>query len=196
LAGVATTHPLYGENRHGSIGLALPGIECRVADADDPTRTMPYDEVGEIVVRGSIVMQGYYGNDEATKEATTADGWLRTGDLGRMDKDGYFYVVDRKKDLIITGGFNIYPAELERVVAAHPAVAMVAVGSQQDELKGEVAKAYIVLKPGMTATADDVLSFCRKHLAAYKMPRSVQFVDDLPKTSTGKVMRRMLKTLD
>ncbi|HWL73420.1 MAG TPA: AMP-binding protein, partial [Burkholderiaceae bacterium] len=196
LAGVATTHPLYGQNRHGSIGLAIPGIECRIADTDDPTRSLPPEEVGEILVRGSIVMLGYYGNDEATKEAIGADGWLRTGDLGRMDKDGYFYVVDRKKDLIITGGFNVYPAELERVVAAHPAVAMVAVGSQQDEVKGEVAKAYIVLKPGMTATAEDVLSFCREHLAAYKMPRSIQFVDHLPKTSTGKLMRRMLKTLD
>lgn len=196
LAGVATTHPVYGQNRHGSVGLAIPGIECRIADVDDPTRTLPPEEVGEIVVRGPIVMQGYYGNEEASNEAIISGGWLRTGDLGRVDKDGYFYVVDRKKDLIITGGFNVYPAELERIVAAHPAVSMVAVGPQSDDLKGEVAKAYIVLKPGMTATEDEVLSFCRQHLAAYKMPRVVQFVEDLPKTSTGKLMRRKLKNLD
>jgi long-chain acyl-CoA synthetase len=113
-----------------------------------------------------------------------------------MDEQGYIYIVDRKKDLIITGGFNVYPAELERVVSGHPAVAMVGVGPQKDDLKGEVAKAYVVLKPGVTATADDILAYCRTQLAAYKVPRSVQFVADLPKTSSGKIMRRELKTLD
>jgi long-chain acyl-CoA synthetase len=141
-------------------------------------------------------MQGYYGNAEATRATIEPDGWLHTGDVGRMDADGYIYIVDRKKDLIITGGYNVYPAELERVIAAHPAVAMVAVGSQPDEVKGELAKAYVVLKAGAQADAEAILAHCRAHLAAYKVPRAVQFVADLPKTSTGKVMRRELRTLD
>jgi len=196
LGGVATTNPFYGENRHGSIGLGEPGMTFRIADADDASKTMPPGEVGELMARGSMVMQGYYGNEKATRDTIEPDGWLHTGDLGKMDEQGYIYIVDRKKDLIITGGFNIYPAELERVVSGHPAVAMVGVGPQQDDLKGEVAKAYVVLKPGATATTDDILAYCRTQLAAYKVPRSVQFVADLPKTSSGKIMRRELKTLD
>jgi long-chain acyl-CoA synthetase len=113
-----------------------------------------------------------------------------------MDPEGYIHVVDRKKDMILTAGYNVYPAELERVIAAHPAVAMVAVGSQPDALKGEVAKAYIVAKTGAKIDEEGVLSFCRERLAAYKVPRLVQFVTDLPKTSTGKILRRQLKTLD
>jgi long-chain acyl-CoA synthetase len=168
----------------------------RIADPEDASKTLPPGEVGEIMARGNMVMQGYYGNEKATRDTIEPDGWLHTGDLGKMDAEGYIYIVDRKKDLIITGGFNVYPAELERVVSGHPAVAMVGVGPKQDDLKGEVAKAYVVLKPGATATADDILAYCREHLAAYKVPRSVQFVADLPKTSSGKIMRRELKTLD
>jgi long-chain acyl-CoA synthetase len=141
-------------------------------------------------------MQGYYGNPAATQETIEPDGWLHTGDVARRDAEGYIYIVDRKKDLIITGGYNIYPAELERVIAAHPAVAMVAVGGQPDDIKGEVAKAYVVLKVGAVADAEAILAHCRAHLAAYKVPRAVQFVPDLPKTSTGKILRRELKTLD
>ena len=148
------------------------------------------------MVRGPIVMQGYYGNERATRETIEPDGWLHTGDLARIDVDGYIHVIDRKKDMILTAGYNIYPAELERVIAAHPAVAMVAVGSQPDELKGEIAKAYIVLKTGSQVEEERILSFCRERLAAYKVPRQVQFVADLPKTSTGKIMRRQLRTLD
>jgi len=113
-----------------------------------------------------------------------------------MDDNGHIFIVDRKKDLILTAGFNIYPAELERVIAAHPAVALVAVGPRTDELKGEIAKAYIVLKNGAEGDAEDIIAFCRRDLAAYKVPREIQFVADLPKTSTGKVMRRELHTLD
>ncbi len=141
-------------------------------------------------------MQGYYANERATRETVEPDGWLHTGDLARKDAEGYIHVVDRKKDMILTAGYNVYPAELERVIAAHPAVAMVAVGGQPDEVKGEIAKAYIVLKAGARVDEQGVLSFCRERLAAYKVPRQVQFVADLPKTSTGKIMRRHLKTLD
>lgn len=196
LGGVATTNPYYGENRHGSIGLGEPGMTFRIADAEDASKTLAPGEVGELMARGTMVMQGYYGNEQATRDTIDPDGWLHTGDLGKMDEAGYIYIVDRKKDLIITGGFNVYPAELERVVSGHPAVAMVGVGPKQDDLKGEVAKAYVVLKPGTVATQDDILSYCREHLAAYKVPRAVQFVADLPKTSSGKIMRRELKTLD
>jgi len=196
LGGLGTTHPVYGPNKHGSIGPALPYTEARVADVDDASRTLPCGEVGELMIRGPLVMQGYYGNEVATKEAIEEDGWLHTGDLAKMDPDGCAYIVDRKKDMILTAGYNVYPAELERVVAAHPSVAMVAVGSQPDEVKGEIAKAYVVLKQGATGDADSILEFCRQHLAAYKVPRKLQFVDDLPKTSTGKIMRRLLRDLD
>ena len=196
IAGLGTTHPYYGPNRHGSIGIALPYVECRIADVADPSRTLGPGEVGELMVRGPIVMQGYFGNPEATHETIEPDGWLHTGDLAHMDADGFIYIVDRKKDMIITAGYNVYPAELERVISQHPAVAMVAVGSQPDELKGEIAKAYVVRKHGAWANEEEILSFCREHLAAYKVPRAVQFVDDLPRTSTGKIMRRMLRTLD
>jgi long-chain acyl-CoA synthetase len=196
IAGLGTTHPFYGMNRHGSIGIALPYVECRIVDADDARKTLSYDKVGELMIRGPIVMQGYYGDEEATRQVMEPDGWLHTGDLARMDEEGYFYIVDRKKDMILTAGYNVYPAELERVIAEHPAVAMVAVGSQPDEIKGEVAKAYVVLKEGAQADEESILAFCRERLAAYKVPRKVQFVAVLPKTSTGKIMRRQLKTLD
>ncbi len=196
LAGAATTNPFYAENRHGSIGLPFPGVLARIADVEDAAKTMEPDEVGELMIKGPLVMLGYYGNEKATKEAIEPDGWMHTGDVGKMDADGYFYIVDRRKDMILTGGFNIYPAELERVIAAHPAVAMVAVGGQPDETKGEIAKAYIVLRDGAKADADAIIAYCREQMAAYKVPKRVQFVEDLPKTSTGKVMRRELKTLD
>jgi long-chain acyl-CoA synthetase len=196
IAGLGTTHPCYGPNRHGSIGISLPYVECRIADVADGSGMLGPGEVGELMVRGPIVMQGYFGNPEATHETIEPDGWLHTGDLAQTDADGYIYIVDRKKDMINTAGYNVYPAELERVISEHPAVAMVAVGSQPDELKGEIAKAYVVLKHGTQASEKDILSFCKEHLAAYKVPKAVQFVDDLPRTSNGKIMRRMLRTLD
>jgi len=157
---------------------------------------MPRGEVGELMLRGPIVMQGYYGNEKATRAAIEPDGWLHSGDLAAMDQDGAIFIVDRKKDMINTGGFKVFPAEIERLVAAHPAVAMVAVGGQPDEFKGEIAKAYVVLKPGAAPDSEGILALCRAELAAYKVPRLIQFVADLPKTSTGKIMRRELRTLD
>jgi long-chain acyl-CoA synthetase len=196
IAGLGSTHPLYGTNKHGSIGCAIPYCELRIADAEDVSKTMPYGEVGELMVRGPIVMMGYFGDEQKTQETLEPDGWLHTGDLGTMDDEGCVYIVDRKKDMILTGGYNVYPAEIERVLAAHPAVALAAVGKQEDELKGEIAKAYVVLKEGETGDEDEIIAFCREKLAAYKCPRKVQFVSDVPKTSTGKIMRRELFTLD
>ncbi|MDH3615051.1 MAG: long-chain-fatty-acid--CoA ligase [Gammaproteobacteria bacterium] len=196
IGGLGTTFACNGPVKHGSIGVALPYTEARIADTEDASKTLPSGEVGELMIKGGIVMHGYYGNEQATKDTIEADGWLHTGDVALMDEDGCVFIVDRKKDMIVTAGFNVYPAEIERVVAGHPDVALVAVGSIPDEDKGELAKAYIVPQTGSTPDADDIIAYCREHLAAYKVPRAVQFVDDLPKTSTGKVMRRELKTLD
>ncbi len=196
LGGLGTTFASNGPIKHGSIGVALPYVEARIADTEDAGKTLPAGEVGELMIKGGVVMQGYYGNEQATLETIEPDGWLHTGDVASMDEDGCIFIVDRKKDMILTAGFNVYPAELERVIAGHPDVALVAVGSISDEEKGELAKAYIVPKTGSTPDAEGVIAFCREHLAAYKVPRAVQFVDDLPKTSTGKVMRRELHTLD
>ena len=196
LGGAGTSNCCYMPNIHGSIGFALPGAEARVAALGDASVTVADGEPGELMVRGPLVMLGYYGNEQATRAAIEPDGWLHTGDIATRDDEGHYFIVDRMKDLIITGGFNVYPAEIERVVAAHPAVAMVAVGSVPDETLGELARAYVVLRPGAAAAQAEIIEHCRPHLAAYKLPRSVRFVPDLPKTSTGKVMRRELKTLD
>jgi len=196
LAGPGTCNLWYGDNRHGTVGVCLPYNECRIVDQGDPARVLPAGEVGELMYRGAFVMRGYFGNERATRETIEPDGWLHTGDLAKMDAEGHVAIVDRKKDMILTGGYNIYPAEIERVLSEHPAVAMSGVGAVPDELRGELARAYVVLKPGATATEADVLQFCRQKLAAYKVPRSVKFVPDLPKTSTGKIMRRELRALD
>jgi len=196
LGGAGTSNCVYAPNVHGSIGFVLPGLEARIGALDDASVTVPDGEPGELMVRGPLVMLGYYGNEQATRATIEPDGWMHTGDIATRDDEGHYFIVDRRKDLIITGGFNVYPAEIERVVAAHPAVAMVAVGSVPDETRGELARAYVVLRPGATATEAEVIEHCRPHLAAYKLPRSIRFVPDLPKTSTGKVMRRELKTLD
>jgi long-chain acyl-CoA synthetase len=196
LGGAGTSNCSYMPNVHGSIGFALPGLEARVAALEDASMTVPDGEPGELMVRGPLVMLGYYGNEQATRAAIEPDGWMHTGDIATRDDEGHYFIVDRRKDLIITGGFNVYPAEIERVVASHAAVAMVAVGSVPDETLGELARAYVVLRPGVTATEAEIIDHCRPHLAAYKLPRSIRFVRDLPKTSTGKVMRRELKTLD
>ncbi|RBO84049.1 class I adenylate-forming enzyme family protein [Marinomonas aquiplantarum] len=196
IGGLGTTFAHDGEYKHGSIGVALPYTGAKIVDVDNAEVEVARGDVGELMISGPLVMQGYYGNPQATQEAITADGWLHTGDLAKMDKDNCIFVVDRKKDLIITAGFNIYPAELERVIANHPDVAMVAVGPIADEAKGELAKAYIVAKQNTTPDIDQIIAYCREHLAAYKVPRDIQFVDDLPKTSSGKVMRRKLHTLD
>ena len=196
LAGPGIMQHSYCENRLGSVGIMMPFMHGRIADPADASKTLGPGEVGELMVKGPLNMLGYYGNEQATRETIEPDGWLHSGDLGKMDADGYFYIVDRKKDMILTAGYNIYPAEIERVIAGHPAVAMVGVGAKADPTKGEIAKAYIVLKQRANANTSEVIEYCRKHLAAYKVPREVQFVPALPTTSSGKIMRRELKTLD
>ena len=196
ISGLGSTHPAYSANVHGSIGVSLPGVGLRVGRLDDPTTEAEPDEPGELQVKGPIVMQEYFGRPEATVEAFTPDGWLLTGDIATADRHGYVRIVDRRKDMIVTGGYNVYPAEVERVVAACPGVALVAVGRVADERLGEVPKAYVVPKPGARLTTEGIIAECRERLARYKVPREVAFVDDLPKTSTGKLLRRELGKLD
>jgi long-chain acyl-CoA synthetase len=192
IAGLGTTHAFLAPNVHGSVGVALPGVQIRIASFADQHRTAPHGEPGELCVRGPLTMLGYYGNPASTAEAIDARGWLHTGDVAYTAESGHVFVVDRLKDMIITAGYNVYPAEIERVIAAHPAVAMVGVGRVRDELKGELAAAYVVVREGATVSAEDVVEHCRASLAAYKLPRFVHFVTDLPKTSSGKIMRREL----
>lgn len=192
VAGPATSHSPYWPARYGSIGLPFPGVEIRVVDVTDPSTLCGPDQPGELLVRGPLVTRGYWKNPEATSAALT-EGWLATGDIGRIDADGYVWIVDRKRDLILTAGYNIYPAELEQVIAAHPAVSMVAVVGVPDDEKGELAHAFIVRHRDEGVSEADILAHCRVHLAAYKVPRALWFVDDLPKTSTGKIMRRALR---
>lgn len=194
VSGLGTTHSLHAPSVAGSIGVALPGIQVAVrafggGDAEP-------GEPGELMVRGPIVMLGYFGRPEATREVLEPGGWLHTGDVATVDRTGHFHVVDRIKDMIVTGGYNVYPAEIERVVAAHPDVTMVAVGRRPDDLRGEIAVAFIVRRPGSSPSEADILEFCRDQLAAYKRPRAVVFVDALPTTSSGKLMRRKLPDLD
>ncbi|TAL01153.1 MAG: acyl-CoA synthase [Rhodospirillaceae bacterium] len=196
IAGLGATHSVYGPRKLGSIGMALPHVEMIVAGQDTVPTPLAAGEIGELLVRGPITMREYLGRPEATAETLTPDGWLRTGDVGYMDSEGYLYIVDRLKDMIITAGFNIYPAELENVIAAYPGVAMVAVGPLPDKVKGEIAKAYIVPKAGVVLDLVDLDARCREKLAAYKVPRAFQIVADLPKTSSGKIMRRALIKLD
>jgi long-chain acyl-CoA synthetase len=196
LAGATSANPVYGLNKPGTIGVPYPGNAFRVVDLEDPSVEMPPGEPGELMYRGPLVMLGYHGKPDATAETVRPDGWLHTGDVAVMDTDGYATIVDRKKDMILTAGFNVYPAELERVLCMHPAVALAAVGSIPDEAKGELAKAYVIRKPGAEVTDVALITFCREHLAAYKVPRAVQFVEAVPMTASGKIMRRMLKTID
>ncbi|NKQ52254.1 long-chain fatty acid--CoA ligase [Amycolatopsis sp. K13G38] len=192
ISGLGTTHALHAPPLPGSIGVSLPGVEIRIADLDDVRRDAPHGEPGELMVRGPIVMLGYHNNPEATARTIEPDGWLHTGDIATMDETGHVFVVDRRKDMIITGGYNVYPAEIERVVAAHPAVALVAVGPVPDDVKGELACAYVVLAQGASVTEEELIAYTAPRLAAYKRPRLVRFVDALPTTSTGKLMRREL----
>jgi HIP---CoA ligase len=173
-------------------GKAIPGIELRCVDCDN--RPLAPGESGEIVVRGYNVMQGYLDDEAATREAIDADGWLHTGDVGHLDARGYVRITDRLKDLYISGGFNCYPAEIERIMAAHPAIAQVAVVGVPDERMGEVGKAYVLLRPGQALDEKALIVWCREQMANYKVPRQIAFVDALPTNPSGKVMKFKLRS--
>ena len=183
-----TEHP----ERLVSAGRCLPGVQLRVVDPDT-LEDVPAGGHGEFWFRSAQVMKGYYGKPEATAEAITDDGWFRTGDMGRIDEDGYVFVEDRLKDMIITGGENVYSSEVERVISEHPAVAEVAVIGVPDERWGESVKAVVSLNPGASATEQDVIDYAREHLARFKCPRSVDILDALPRNPTGKILKRDLR---
>lgn len=189
---VSTANPIDGTRKIGSIGIPVPSQEVKIVDENDTE--LPVGHVGEIVVRGDNVMKEYYRNPEATAE-TLRNGWLHTGDLGYVDNDGYFYIVGRKKEMLIRGGENIYPKEIEEVLYKHPAIAEAAVVGFPDPIWGEDVAAFIVTKQGKQVSAEEVVRYCKEHLADFKCPRKVLFVDSLPKTATGKIQKGRLKDL-
>ncbi|WP_062305382.1 long-chain-fatty-acid--CoA ligase [Alicyclobacillus sendaiensis] len=179
----------WAERKPGSIGLPFPDTDAQVVDPDG--NPLPVGEIGELAVRGPQVMKGYWNRPDETA-SVLRNGWLFTGDLAKMDEDGYFYIVDRKKDIIIAGGYNIYPREVEEVLYEHPAVAEAAVVGVEDPYRGQTVKAFIQLKPGMHVTEQELDEWCRANLAAYKVPRAYEFRDSLPKSAVGKILRRAL----
>jgi len=188
---VAIANPIYGKRKAGTIGMPIPDTLARVADPDDPSRTMPAGETGELALAGPQVMQGYWNQPDETAQVLR-DGWLLTGDMAVMDEEGYFSIVDRKKELIIAGGYNIYPREVEEVLYEHPKILEVCVAGVPDSYRGEIVKAFVVLRSGEQASTEEIREFAKTRLAAYKVPRAVEFRDELPKTLIGKVLRRAL----
>ena len=191
---VTHINPPTGSPKRGSIGLPIADTEARIMDLESGTREVPVGEIGEIAIRGPQVMKGYWNKLQETA-LVLRDGWLFTGDIAKKDEDGYFYIVDRKKDMIIAGGFNIYPREVEEVLFEHPKIKEAGVVGVPDEYRGETVKAFVVLKEGQTLTAEEVIGFCRERLAAYKVPRQVVFIEALPRSGVGKYLRRELKKL-
>lgn len=196
-------NPLEGINKVGSVGIPLPDVEVAIVDSESGTRFLPEGETGEIIIRAPQLMTGYFDNQEETARALRihADAplgspvggpWLHTGDLGYLDRDSYLFIVDRKKDLIKTSGYQVWPREVEEVLASHPGVQEVGVAGVPDALKGEVVKAWIVKRAGASPTIDELRAYCRQHLAPYKTPAHVEFRESLPKTMAGKVLRRTL----
>jgi long-chain acyl-CoA synthetase len=179
------------ERKPGSIGTPIEGVEMKVVD--DQGNEVPQGEVGEIVIRGHNVMKGYWNRPDASEAVITEDGWFHSGDMARMDEDGYFFIVDRKKDLIIRGGYNVYPREVEEVLYEHPAVQEAAVVGVPDEALGEEVGAAVALKQGEDADADTLKAFVKEQVAAYKYPRKIWFVDELPKGPTGKILKRQIE---
>jgi len=186
---VATFNRIDRPRRPGSVGLPAWGIEVKILAADGDEGA---GAEGEVAIRGHNVMKGYFGRPAATAEAIDAAGWFLSGDIGRLDGDGYLYIVDRKKDMIIRGGFNVYPRELEEVLLTHPEVSLAAVVGVPHEVHGEEVKAFVVRKPGASVTEAELVTWCKQMMAAYKYPRIVEFRRSLPMTATGKILKREL----
>ncbi|MCH8936957.1 MAG: long-chain fatty acid--CoA ligase [Gemmatimonadetes bacterium] len=185
-------NPVYGMRKKGSVGVPVSDTDAKIVDIEDGVTEMPIGVEGELLIRGPQVMKGYWNRPEATDEMIK-DGWLYTGDLATMDEDGYFRIVGRKKDMILCSGYNVYPDEVDRVLMGHPAVLEAATIGVPDERRGETVKSFIVLKPGAKVTSEDLVAYCRERLAAYKIPRLVEFRDSLPKSTVLKILRRELR---
>ncbi len=184
-------NPLYGEIRTGSIGLPFPDVDARIISLEDEVTVLKPGEEGELVIKGPQVMKGYHNMPTETAN-TLREGWLYTGDIAKMDEDGYFYIVDRKKELIKPSGYQVWPREVEEVISSYPKVLEVGVAGVMDPRRGETVKAWVVLKPGVTATEEEIRDYCKKNMAAFKVPTEVEFKSELPKTTVGKVLRREL----
>jgi long-chain acyl-CoA synthetase len=196
----ACVNPVNGPNKVGSVGMPLPDVQVRIFDSDEGTRELPAGELGEICIAAPQLMLGFWNQPEETaivlRDHVDPDGsrkWLHTGDLGYLDEDGYVFIVDRKKDLIKTSGYQVWPREIEEALASHPAVAEVGVAGVPDARQGEAVAAWVVLRAGHSANETDLRTFCREKLAPYKVPSRVEFRTDLPKTLVGKVLRRALR---
>ena len=188
---VSNVNPLKGKRKPGSVGIPIPETDVRIVDLEDGTTEMPTGNEGELIIKGPQVMKGYWKRPDATKDMIM-DGWLYTGDIAVADEDGYFFVVGRKKDMIIASGYNVYPDEVDGVLVAHPAVLEAATIGVPDERRGETVKSFVVLAEGHRATAEELIEYCRKELAAYKIPRRIEFRDELPKGGKLQILRREL----
>ncbi|MBN2223207.1 MAG: long-chain fatty acid--CoA ligase [Deltaproteobacteria bacterium] len=191
----ATMTPSSGTIKAGTVGIPIADTDVKVMDPETGKKELGPGETGEIIIKGPQLMMGYYNKPKETKEAVK-DGWFFTGDLGFFDKDGYLSIVDRKKDMVIAGGYNIYPVEIDNLLYEHPKILEACCAGVPDKYRGETIKAFIVAKPGETLTADEVVAYCKKNLAAYKVPKAVEFMDELPKSVVGKVLRRKLRDME
>jgi long-chain acyl-CoA synthetase len=189
---VTHANPFSGQRKIGSIGLPRPDTDAKIVDLETGEKDLSPGEEGELCIRGPQVMKGYWNRPEETAKSLR-NGWLYTGDIARMDEEGYFYIVDRKKDMIICGGFNVYPREVEEALYLHPKILEAAVLGVPEPYRGETVKAFIVLKPGQKATGEEIIEFCRKNLARFKVPTQVEFRKELPKSHVGKVLRKVLR---
>jgi long-chain acyl-CoA synthetase len=194
---ITHANPINGKSKFGTIGMPVPDTDCRIVDLDDWTKEMPHGEEGELIINGPQIMQGYFNRPDETEAMikTDAEGrrWLLTGDIAKMDDDGYFSIVDRKKDMILVSGFNVYPTDIEQVLYRHPKIQKVAVAGVADDTTGEAVKAYVVLKEGETATREEIVVFARENLTGYRVPKLIEFRTSLPETLVGKVLRRKLQ---
>jgi long-chain acyl-CoA synthetase len=186
------SNPVLGLKKVGSIGIPFPDNDVRLVDIETGEKDVPQGQPGEIIMKGPLIMQGYWNNPKETA-GQLKNGWLYTGDIAIQDEDGYFFIVDRKKDMIIAGGFNIYPREIDEVLFQHPKVQEAISIGISDPYRGETVKAYVILKPGQTATAEELINFCKEKLAAYKVPKLIEFRESLPKSAVGKVLRKVLR---
>jgi long-chain acyl-CoA synthetase len=185
-------NPILGLKKSGSIGIPLPDMDVRLVNVEEGREEVPQGEPGEIIIRGPTVMQGYWNNPDETA-GQLKDGWLHTGDIAVRDEEDYFFIVDRKKDMIIAGGFNIYPREIDEVLYQHPKIQDAVSIGIPDEYRGETVKAFIVPKEGEAITEEEVFAFCEEKLAAYKRPKLLEFRKELPKSAVGKILRKVLR---
>ena len=189
---VTHCNPSFGERKPGTVGIAFPSTDCKIVDVATGVEEVPVGELGELIVKGPQIMKGYWNMPEETANALR-DGWLYTGDIARIDEDGYLSIVDRKKDLIIASGYNIYPRDVEEILYEHPSVQEAVVIGVPDEYRGETVKAILVLKANATASEKEIIEYCKGNMAAYRVPTIVEFRDELPKTNVGKILRRALR---